>query len=457
VAIITLGCGRNEVDSDQVGGSLQAAGFDVVGEPADADCILVNTCTFIEPARAESVEVVLDACDHGAPVVVVGCMAERYGADLARALPEVARVVGFADYARLPDIVAEVTGAPARAARVTLPLLAAPGPGPARPPTAAFPVRTSPRGPWAYLKIASGCDRVCTFCTIPSFRGRFRSRPLAELEAEARWLAGQGVRELVCVSENTTSWGKDLRGSGVGNPGRAGGRELQVELVRMFERVEGLERVRLLYLQPAELTPALLDAMAASPVVAGYYDLSLQHASASVLRRMGRSGGSERFAELIASIRRRDPGAVFRSSFIVGFPGETGADVDELEAFLGEAGLDWAGFFLFSVEDGTPSATMPDQVDPAEARARRDRLAAVQDLVGEERAERFVGRELDVLVEQVDARGATGRSYREGPETDGEVRLPGCDLPPGRILPVRVEAADGVDLIGAPRLLAARG
>jgi ribosomal protein S12 methylthiotransferase len=459
VAIVTLGCGRNEVDSDQVGGALQAAGFDIVAGAATADCVLVNTCTFIEPARRESVEVILECSDLGAPVLVIGCMAQRYGDELADVLPETADIVGFADYPRLPEIVGEailrgIKGTPSKTGRATskasrrsLPLVE----GPSRhlaPPTAAFPVRTVPRGPWAYLKIAGGCDRVCTFCTIPSYRGRFRSRPLEELEAEARWLVSQDVRELVCVSENTTSWGKDLDG----------GRRAQADLVRMFERIDGLERVRLLYLQPAELTPWLLDAMASSPVVAGYYDLSLQHASASVLARMARSGNAERFLDLIESIRARDPDAVFRSSFITGFPGETVQDVDILEQFLVTAQLDWAGFFTFSLEEGTPSATMPDQVDEAEARTRRDQLVAVQEIIAEDRAERFVGREVDVLVERRDGPGAVGRSYREGPETDGEVRLPHCTMqgmpgwaiPVGRMVPVRIEATNGVDLVGMP-------
>jgi ribosomal protein S12 methylthiotransferase RimO len=420
---------------------LEAAGFELVDDPRVADCILVNTCTFIEPAREESVEVILAACDLRAPVLVIGCMAQRYGPELAEALPEVAAVVGFADYPRLPQIVADILGSPLtpQPARRSLPLMPTVEQGPDRPPTAAFPVRTSPRGPWAYLKIASGCDRVCTFCTIPSFRGRFRSRPLDELEAEARWLVGQGVRELVCVSENTTSYGKDL----------PRGRRSQQELVRMLERVEGLERVRLLYLQPAELTDPLLDAMAASPVVASYYDLSLQHASEPVLRRMARSGDAERFADLVSSIRRRDPGAVFRSSFIVGFPGEEEADVVLLEQFLAEARLDWAGFFTFSREEGTPSAAFPGQIDPAEARSRLERLVAVQESVAEQCAERFIGHRLDVLVEERGA-GSVGRSYREGPETDGEVRLPGCDIPVGRMVPVRIAATDGVDLVGVP-------
>lgn len=466
VAVVTLGCGRNEVDSDQVAGSLHAAGLQLVADPDEADCVLVNTCTFIAPAREESIATVLDACDLDARVLVIGCMAQRYGTELAEALPEAAGVLGFADYPHLPEIVRSVlAGGPAQrpavcpdggangaadggsTVRRRLPLLASPPQpprmAPAAPPTAAFPVRTVPRGPWAYLKIAGGCDRVCTFCAIPSFRGGFTSRPLDELVAEATWLTQAGVRELVCVSENTTSWGKDL----------PGGRRAQVDLVEAFATIEGLERVRLLYLQPAEIIPELLDAMAASPVVAPYYDLSLQHASAPVLRRMGRSGSAERFLELIASIRQRDPSAVFRSSFITGFPGETDQDVEVLARFIAEAGLDWAGFFTFSIEDGTPSATMAEQVDPEEARARRDHLLELSESVAQQRAERFVGQHLDVLVEgEPDGAGqvVTGRSYREAPEVDGEIRVAGCEAPVGRTVRVRVVATDGIDLEAVP-------
>lgn len=452
VALVTLGCGRNEVDSDQVAGALAASGVNITDDPDDADVVLVNTCTFIAPARRESIDTVLAVCDLDKPVLVIGCMAERYGAELAEALPEAAGVLGFEHYPRLPGIVQTLlaggsladapVGAPASPVRRGLPLLGAPPSraAPDGPPTARFPVRTVPRGPWAYLKIAGGCDRVCTFCAIPSFRGRFASRPLDEIAAEARWLVGHGVKEIVCVSENTTSWGKDL----------AGGRRGQVDLIKLFEHVDGLERVRLMYLQPAEIIPELLDAMAASTVVAGYYDLSLQHASSSVLSRMARSGGAERFLDLVDGIRARDPHAVFRSSFITGFPGETEDDVDVVEQFLVEARLDWSGFFTFSREDGTPSATMPGQVDPGDAAARRDRLLEVAEAVAEEAAAAFVGRELSVLVEERDGGDAVGRSYREAPETDGEVRLPAADVPLGRVVPVRVTASDGVDLVAQP-------
>lgn len=440
VALVTLGCGRNEADSDQVAGALAVAGHRLVDDPSEADCVLVNTCTFIEPARAESIDTVLATTELGGggmPVLVIGCMAERYGDELAASLPEVAGVVGFGDYARLPELVSEAVGEQPRLRE--LPLLPAPRAAPT-PPTAMFPVRTVPRGPWAYLKIAGGCDRACTFCTIPSYRGGFASRPADEIVAEARWLAEQGVREVVCVSENTTSWGKDL---GVGRDGQA-------ELLSELGAVDGLERIRLMYLQPDELTDRLVEAMAAEPAVAGYYDLSLQHASPRIVRAMARGGGAQAYLDLIGRIRAADPGAVLRSSFIVGFPGETEEDVAVLEAFLEEAGLDWAGFFTYSPEDGTSSAELAGRVDEAEARRRRDHLLTTAEAVAEARTRTFAGRRLSVLVEEQDGADAVGRSYREAPETDGEVRLTDCEVPAGRLVDVEVTGNDGVDLLARP-------
>ena len=451
VAIVTLGCGRNDVDTDQVGGALSAAGYRVVDEPDEADCVLVNTCTFIEPARAESVDTVLAATELGAPVLVMGCMAERYGSELGDALPEVAGVVGFKGYARLPELVAEAVGLASPPRPVTSGAVAGPGgdpetmlplvaPAPGAPPTAAFPVRTVPRGPWAYLKLAGGCDRACTFCTIPSYRGSFASRPVEEVVAEARWLAEHGAAELVCVSENTTSYGKDL----------PAGRAAQLELLDALATIDGLERVRLMYLQPDEVGVDLLEVMAANPVVAPYYDLSLQHASPRIVRAMARGGGEQSYLELIDDIRARDPQAVFRSSFIVGFPGETDEDVAVLERFLTSAALDWVGFFPFSLEDGTASASLPDQVPHDEARARRDHLVSVAESVAEDRAESFVGRTLEVLVETSAEGQVVGRSYREAPETDGEVTVRGCQVPAGRWVAARITATDGIDLLGEP-------
>ena len=546
VAIVTLGCGRNEVDSDQLAGLFHRTGTQVVDDPTAAEVVLVNTCTFIAPAKQESIDTVLEACQlkqDGAAqaVLVVGCMAQRYPQELAEAIPEADAVVGFDGYADLPGIVDDVLAGratsrvlgvgpahpgsrPTDAAtpdglRRDLPLMVmpatapesapatgpegAPATGPERAPATApepvavpasisrptpqdeldripasgprFPVRHlgvgGPRRPWSYLKIASGCDRVCTFCAIPSFRGRFRSRPLDELVAEAAWLADQGIRELVLVSENTTSWGKDL----------PGGRQLQPQLLRTLSEVEGIERLRLMYLQPAELTEDLLTAIAEEPKVASYYDLSLQHVSGPVVQRMARSGDHERFAALIDRARALDPDAVFRSNFIIGFPGETDHDVEVLADFLEQQQLDWVGLFPFSREDGTPSDDLPDQVPDELVGERLAMISELQERVADEAAARFVGRDLDVLVDEVidDAEadgvatvdGATGerrvvadvpadpsaratiaRSYREAPDTDGEIRLVGpdgqpADLPVGRTLTVHVGSAVGVDLI----------
>jgi ribosomal protein S12 methylthiotransferase len=523
VAIVTLGCGRNEVDSDQLAGLFHREGIPVVDDPSAAEVVLVNTCTFIAPAKQESIDTVLEACDlkdDGAAraVLVVGCMAERYPDELAEAIPEADAIVGFDGYGRLPQLVDDVLAgrpyervtarapAPAEAPlRRGLPLLSitptstAPGgsttpdtspapttsvpldpnlalgleaaelPPEAPRPTAdprtgqdeldrvpatgpRFPVRRHDGRPWAYLKLASGCDRLCTFCAIPSFRGRFRSRPLDELRAEAEWLVEQGARELVLVSENTTSWGKDLDG----------GRDGQAAMVETLADTPGLERLRLMYLQPAELTVPLLETITGHRKVASYLDLSLQHVSGPVVRRMARSGDHERFAALVERIRGLDPDAVFRSNFILGFPGETEHDVQVLEDFLVEQRLDWVGLFAYSPEDGTPAATMPDQVDPAEAAERVERLAEVQERVADAAAREFVGRHLDVTVEDhlvTDDGGlelTAGRSYREAPDTDGEVQLVGpdgdpVDLPLGRTVTAEVVDAVGVDLVARVR------
>lgn len=503
-AIVTLGCGRNEVDSEQLAGLLGAAGLEVVDEAEGADVVLVNTCTFIAPAKQESVDTVLAACDlkdrGTSAVLIVGCMAQRYPDELAEQIPEADAVVGFGGYPMIGSLVGDIlAGRPhdrvvgvepstpvtsGRALPLSLAPASAPAPAPAaddgpvwladvrehapgdRPEAFAqddldqlpsgFPVRRvdtsgGPRS-CAYLKIASGCDRVCTFCAIPSFRGRFRSRPLDELVTEAAWLAQQGIRELVLVSENTTSWGKDLPGI----DGRPGGRALQPLLLDELSQVDGIERLRLMYLQPAELQPRLLEAMAAQPKVANYFDLSLQHASARILDRMLRSGSPERFLALVERIRELAPDAVFRSNFILGFPGETDEDVATLEQFLHDARLDWVGLFTYSDEDGTAAVDLDGHVPEHEALDRLRALSDVQERLADAAAAAWVGREVDVLVDVVeDVEGDTlvlGRGAREAPDTDGEVRLVTADGSPatasvGDVVAARVVAADGVDLV----------
>jgi ribosomal protein S12 methylthiotransferase RimO len=456
VAIVTLGCGRNEVDSQNAAGLLTAAGYRVVDEPERADAVVVNTCAFVEAAKRESIETVLDAAalkeqGRARTVLVTGCLAERYTEELRVELPEADAIVPFSDYGKLPSLLGGGTRPQARsiggatsappnppslvpAGRRALPMVFP------TPPGASFPARAPARGPVALVKLAEGCDRDCSFCAIPSFRGRFRSRRPTEVLDEVAWLAGEGVSEVCLVAENSTSYGKDL-----------GGREALIHLLRDLAGIDGLRRVRLNYLQPDELTPGLLEEMAANPVVCGYFDLSLQHASAPVLRRMRRGGSAERFLDLVARIRALDPDAAFRSNFILGFPGERAADVRELEAFLEAARLDWVAFFAWSPEDGTAALELDGRVRAATARARVERVQELQDRLLAEAQAGWVGRRLEVLVERVEPGGAAeGRSFREAPDADGVVRveaLPG-PVAVGEYLPVVVTAAQGPELLG---------
>jgi ribosomal protein S12 methylthiotransferase len=451
VAIVTLGCGRNEVDSQHTAGLLSASGFEVVDDPERADAVVVNTCAFIESAKAESIETVLGAADLkergvAKAVLVMGCMAERYTEELRAELPEADAVVPFADYARLPELLrgraqAAASGPAAPSGLVpsgrrSLPLVFP------TPVGAAFPARPAPRGPVALVKLAEGCDRDCSFCAIPSFRGRFRSRRPTEVLDEVAWLAGQGVSEIGLVAENSTSYGKDL-----------GGREALVRLLRDLATIEGLRRVRLNYLQPDEITPGLLEEMAANPVVCSYFDLSLQHASASVLRRMRRGGSREVFLELVGRIRALDPDAAFRSNFIIGFPGERRADVRVLEDFLEQARLDWVAFFPYSPEDGTAALALDGRVRASTARARVERLQELQDRIVAEIQAGWVGRQLEILVERVEPGGIEGRSFREGIDSDGIVRVEGAAATVGDHIQVEVTGAEGPELIA--RLLPA--
>jgi ribosomal protein S12 methylthiotransferase len=464
VAIVTLGCGRNEVDSQNAAGLLAAAGYRVVADPEQADAVVVNTCAFVEAAKRESIETVLDAAalkqqGRARTVLVTGCLAERYTEELRVELPEADAVVPFSDYGRLPELLG---GGPHPQARFIGPAAGArPNPPRARPgapalvpagrralpmvfPTpagAAFPARAPAGGPVALVKLAEGCDRDCSFCAIPSFRGRFRSRRPTEVLDEVAWLAGQGVTEVCLVAENSTSYGKDL-----------GGREALIHLLRDLAAVDGLRRVRLNYLQPDELTDGLLEEMAASPVVCSYFDLSLQHASTPVLRRMRRGGSAGAFLELVAGIRALDPDAAFRSNFILGFPGEREADVRELEAFLEAARLDWVAFFAWSPEDGTAALALDGRVAPATARARVERVQGLQERLLAEAQQAWVGRRLEVLVERTEDGVVEGRSFREAPDADGVVRVEGAARPVGvgEYLPVVVTAAEGPELVARP-------
>jgi MiaB/RimO family radical SAM methylthiotransferase len=407
----------------------------------------------------------LAAADTGAKVVAAGCMAERYGRELADSLPEAQAVLGFDDYTdiagRLDAVMAGETfqSHTPRDRRELLPLtpvnrqrsnVVVPGHATVDEHTPAH-LRTVLRrrldnGPVASLKLASGCDRRCAFCAIPAFRGAFVSRDPQELLAEAEWLAKSGVRELVLVSENSTSYGKDL-----GDP------RLLEKLLPQLARVDGIVRVRASYLQPAETRPGLVEVIATTPGVAAYYDLSFQHSSEPVLRRMRRFGSTERFLELLDSARALAPAAGARSNFIVGFPGETRADVDELSRFLTEARLDAVGVFDYSDEDGTEAADLPDKVSEDTIKRRYDRIVALADELCAQRAEDRLDSVVEVLVDTVDGDGVEGRAEHQAPEVDGSTMLVRGDagvevaaLRPGDLVRARVTGTDGVDLIAVP-------
>ena len=457
VSLVTLGCARNEVDSEELAARLTAAGWHLT-EADEASVVLVNTCGFIQAAKQESIAELLSAADSGAKVAAVGCLAERYGADLADELPE-AQILSFDDYgdigARLDDMLAgrRRPAHTARDRRTLLPITPAnrqpiPATTPAAPwigPGGGVFRRRLSAGVVAPLKIASGCDRRCSFCAIPSFRGAFVSRRPPEILAEARWLASQGVRELVLVSENSTSYGKDL-----------GNLRLLEEVLPDLAATEGIERVRISYLQPAELRPGLIEVIASTPGVADYFDLSFQHASGPVLRAMRRFGDRERFLALLDQIREISPGAGVRSNFIVGFPGETAADLAELELFLGHAGLDAIGIFGYSDEDGTEAASRPGKLDDAEIARRVEEFADLADELMAQRAADRLGETLDVLIDETapaheaaaDSETFTGRAAHQAPEVDGvtTIRSP-VPLTPGAMVRAVVTGSDGVDLI----------
>lgn len=494
VALVTLGCARNEVDSEELAGRLAADGWDLVEEAAEADVAVVNTCGFVEAAKKDSVDALLEANDlkdHGRTqaVVAVGCMAERYGKELADALPEADGVLGFDDYSHISDRLRTILSGGIHAShtprdrRKLLPVspaerqaaagasVALPGHGAsgdsasgADDEAAAGTVRedlpeglapaSGPRAPLrrrlgtspvASVKLASGCDRRCSFCAIPSFRGAFISRRPSDVLGEARWLGEQGVKEIMLVSENNTSYGKDL-----------GDIRLLETLLPELAAAEGIERVRVSYLQPAEMRPGLIETLTTTDGVAPYFDLSFQHSAPGVLRRMRRFGDTESFLELLEQIRAKAPEAGARSNFIVGFPGETEEDVAELERFLSEARLDAIGVFGYSDEDGTEAAGYTEKLPEEVVAERLARVSRLAEELTAQRAEERIGETVRVLVESVDGEdGPVGRAAHQAPETDGQVLLEVSDdaLPQGqvpvvgRMVEARVVATEGVDLI----------
>ena len=471
VALVTLGCTRNEVDSEELAGRLQSQGWTLVTDASEADVAVVNTCGFVEQAKKDSIDALLEAGDlkesgRTQKVVAVGCLAERYGATLAEQLPEADAVLGFDSYAdmssHLQSILdgGKVASHVPRDRRNLLPLAPAARhtasgsvalPGHQQAPLEDVAPASGPRvmrarldgRPWAPLKIASGCDRRCAFCAIPMFRGSFVSRRPHEIVTEARWLAERGVKEVFLVSENTTSYGKDL-----------GDLRLLETLLPELSAIDGVERVRVSYLQPAETRPGLVEAIASTPGVVPYFDLSFQHASATVLRRMRRFGDPDSFLALLEQVRAHAPLAGVRSNVIVGFPGETEDDLQTLCDFLEAARMDVTGVFGYSDEDGTEAASYTDKLDEDEVWARAQHVTALVEELNAQRAEERIGEDVVVLVESTGAGGGDeveGRAEHQGPEVDGTTRLETTGSWPvprvGDLVPARVVATDGVDLV----------
>jgi len=405
----TLGCAKNQVDSEKLSGSMLAAGLERASSLEEADLVVVNTCAFIDAARAESVDTILDVARQrrrGARLVVTGCLAARSGMELATSLPEVDAVIDVGMPVHLPG----ERWQPRSADVAGIDLLELP--------------RPKPGVPWAYVKVAEGCDRHCGFCAIPSFRGRQRSRKEDAILAEVDAL---DVQEVVLVAQDLASYGRDL-----GRPGA---------LIDLVEKVaRRVPRVRLFYLYPSSLSDRLIDSVIDTGVE--YFDLSLQHVSKPLLRRMRRFGCRETFVERIGRIRSRAPGAALRSSFIVGYPGETEDDHDDLLGFLSESELDWGGFFAFSDEEGTYAHQLDGQVDSDLVLERLSEVSALQDEITARRRRSLVGTEARVLV---DTPGVS-RSYREAPEIDGVIRI-NRGVNPGTFVDARIDAAVGADLI----------
>ena len=441
LSLVTLGCARNEVDSEELAGRLDAAGWELTDEAPDV--VVVNTCGFVESAKKDSIDTLLAASDTGAKVVAVGCLAERYGKELADQLPEADAVLGFDSYADLSTHLQTVLGGGHIEAhtpsdrRKLLPISPV-----ARQEPEAFTVGIPGHagGPnvlrkrlddsvVAPLKLASGCDRRCSFCAIPSFRGAFVSRRPSDVIAEARWLADHGVQELVLVSENSTSYGKDLG-------------DLKLLETLLPELAQIVPRVRLSYLQPAEMRPTLVEVLCTTPGVAPYFDMSFQHSSPTVLRRMRRFGSTQSFLDLIAQVRALDPEAGIRSNVIVGFPGETEEDVEELERFLSEARLDAIGVFGYSDEDGTEAEGLPDHLDQEVVDERVARLTDLVEELTSQRAEERIGTTVSVLVETADGEG---RALHQAPDVDGTTTVVGA--PVGTVVTATVVSSEGVDLV----------
>ena len=438
VGVLRLGCARNDVDADELEARLVADGIPVLDDADDVDVLLVNTCGFVASAKKDSIDAILAAADTGARVVVTGCLAERYGNELADSLPEAAAVLSFDDYGEIADRVRRVADGeslpvhtPADRRRL-LPLAPADRSSSGVPGHAGLARIVT--GPVMAVKLASGCDRRCTFCAIPSFRGSFVSRRPEDVIGEIADLADAGVREVVLVSENSTSYGKDL-----------GDIRMLERLLPALGKVPGIVRVRASYLQPAEMRPGLAEVIAQTPGVAPYFDLSFQHASPRILRRMRRFGGSEDFLGLLSGIRGHAPNAGVRTNVIVGFPGETEADMEELADFLAQAAMDAVGVFGYSDEEGTEAIGLDGHLPEDEIDRRVAHICALVDELTLERATRRIGEHVEVIIEEP----GVGHAAHQGPEDGATLIEEAGEV--GNVVRAVVTGVEGVDLVAEIR------
>ncbi len=435
VRLITLGCAKNEVDSEEIAGVLQRAGYRLDALTDTPDVVIINTCGFLESAQREGMQVIREALQlkkqgKTQRVIVAGCMVQRLGESLKRLLPEVDAWVGVGQMARFAEIVDSTSTS--RQPLVDI-----------QPPHhrwADVPTRLRSRAPWtAYLKVSEGCDHRCTFCTIPSFRGRHVSKPLERVLEEARWLAEHGAKEINLIAQDTTQYGYDLY------------RKFMLPtLLRALSDVEGIEWIRIHYAYPSRITEELIETMATLPKVVKYLDVPLQHADATVLRAMRRPGDGERYLKMIEQLRAAMPEIAIRTTFIVGFPGEGEAEFQNLLDFMQAAQLDRVGAFIYSREKGAPSAELPNQVPFKVKRERYDKLMRFQQPISLARNQRLVGTTVRVLIETEsdDGKYAVGRSHRDAPDVDGLVYVQHCTAQVGEFVDVTITAADVYDVWG---------
>ena len=424
VGVISLGCAKNQVDTEHMLGILAAAGYTFTPEPAEADVLIVNTCGFIVPAKEESINAIFEMAQYKAAgtcraLVVTGCLSERYRAELPPEMPEVDIFLGVREYETLPQRLASVLHIPCRTLCAPKRLLTTP------------PYR-------AYLRVGDGCNNRCTYCAIPLIRGNLVSTPTETLIDEAKRLADGGVTELSVIAQDTSGYGKDLYGQ-----------PQLIPLLKELDRIDGLKWVRLLYTYPDTVTPALLDTLAAGEKLVPYLDIPLQHCNDDILKRMNRRGSKAHIQSVLDHLYKHYADFTLRTSLMVGFPGETDAQFEELLTFLRDYPFDRVGTFQFSPEEGTLAEQMPDQIPDEVKQQRYDRLMAQQQGISKARNERWIGRELDLLVEQTGMDGTYGRTLREAPDADGMVCIaPNWRHEPGQYIKIRITKADAYDMVG---------